>query len=297
MASVDRPSSAEVSKAVLPAADHPAPSPDLAQPMPQPSAPTPDLAPPDSRQPSAPLADPASANVQPLSRSARLGRWLRYDLLVGAVILTAVTSAVTAVVTHAVDPNPDEILARFGPAQDARNRFESDLKAVAQTKGGLQSELYAMVMRERADIDDAYGTRRYEEAATGYARLTHKITESCHGRHPTMTPIPGICARPTSTTPYGPAYPQTAGGIANTWTNYATAGGVQGPMIPFGTTVQVACKVNGFRVADGNTWWYRIASPPWNGAFYVSADAFYNNGQTSGSLHGTPFVDQGIPDC
>ena len=56
-------------------------------------------------------------------------------------------------------------------------------------------------------------------------------------------------------------------------------------------------KVQGFAVADGDTWWYRIASSPWNGAYYASADAFYNNGRTSGSLHGTPFVDNAVPNC
>ena len=61
--------------------------------------------------------------------------------------------------------------------------------------------------------------------------------------------------------------------------------------------MQIACKLQGFRVADGNTWWYRIASAPWNNAYYVSADAFYNNGQTSGSLHGTPFVDPAVANC
>jgi hypothetical protein len=50
-------------------------------------------------------------------------------------------------------------------------------------------------------------------------------------------------------------------------------------------------------VQDGNTWWYRIASPPWSDAFYVSADAFYNNGSVSGSLIGTPFVDPLVRDC
>ena len=61
--------------------------------------------------------------------------------------------------------------------------------------------------------------------------------------------------------------------------------------------MQIACKVTGFRVADGNTWWYRIASSPWSGTFYVSANAFYNNGATSGSLVGTPFVDPNVPNC
>jgi len=92
-------------------------------------------------------------------------------------------------------------------------------------------------------------------------------------------------------------YPETAGGAAHTWTNYANAGGTQGPTIPAFTTVQIACKVTGFQVADGNTWWYQIAQSPWSNQYYVSADAFYNNGATWGSLHGTPFVDLNVPDC
>jgi hypothetical protein len=85
--------------------------------------------------------------------------------------------------------------------------------------------------------------------------------------------------------------------VTHTWTNYTNAGGTQGPSIQTGQTVQVFCRVQGFRVADGDTWWYRIASGPWNGQFYASADAFYNNGHTSGSLVGTPFVDPNVASC
>ncbi len=105
---------------------------------------------------------------------------------------------------------------------------------------------------------------------------------------------------PPPVTPPPPSvatYAETAGGAANTWTNHTNAGGLQGPTIARGQTVQIACKLQGFRVADGNTWWYRIAQSPWNNAYYVSADAFYNNGQTSGSLLGTPFVDPAVRDC
>ena len=90
---------------------------------------------------------------------------------------------------------------------------------------------------------------------------------------------------------------ETTGSVAHTWTNYSNAGGTQGPSIASNASVTIACKVTGFRVADGNTWWYKIASAPWSGAYYVSADAFYNNGSTSGSLHGTPFVDPNVSDC
>jgi surface antigen len=93
-------------------------------------------------------------------------------------------------------------------------------------------------------------------------------------------------------------YQETTGGVTHTWTNYTDAGGTEGPSIPANATVQIACKVQGFAVADGNTWWYRIQSSPWSGTFYSSADAFYNeSGVTSGSLHNTPYVDGGVPNC
>lgn len=94
-----------------------------------------------------------------------------------------------------------------------------------------------------------------------------------------------------------PSYAETAGGVAHTWTNYSNAGGTEGPSIGSNQTVQITCWVSGFKVADGNTYWYEIGSSPWNDAYYVSADAFYNNGETSGSLHGTPFVDPAVPAC
>lgn len=93
------------------------------------------------------------------------------------------------------------------------------------------------------------------------------------------------------------SYAETTGGPTNTWTDYRTAGGTQGPSIGSNATIYVACKLTGFRVANGNAWWYRLASGPWNNTYYASADAFYNNGRTSGSLAGTPFVDTNVRDC
>jgi hypothetical protein len=116
----------------------------------------------------------------------------------------------------------------------------------------------------------------------------------------------GAPSQPPPTTPTPPAtqppnpgstVSETSGGAVHTWTNYTNAGGTEGPTVPSNATIQISCKLQGFRVADGDTWWYRIAQSPWNGTYYGSADAFYNNGQTSGSLHGTPFVDPSVPDC
>lgn len=93
-----------------------------------------------------------------------------------------------------------------------------------------------------------------------------------------------------------PVY-ETTGSVAHTWTNFTNAGGDEGPTIANHQAVAIACKVRGFQVQDGNTWWYRVASAPWNSRYYVSADAFYNGAPTSGSLKGTPFVDTAVPDC
>lgn len=126
---------------------------------------------------------------------------------------------------------------------------------------------------------------------------------SGHSSTPTPVPSSSPSSQPTTppTTPAPPpppaTYAETAGGVAHTWTDYANASGSEGPSVPAFATVQIACRVTGFAVADGNTWWYRIASSPWNNAYYVSADAFYNNGSTSGPLKGTPFVDPNVPNC
>lgn len=96
-------------------------------------------------------------------------------------------------------------------------------------------------------------------------------------------------------TPVG--VPETVGGETHTHSDYASAGGIEGAVIHTGETVQIACRVVGQAVEDGDTWWYRIASSPWNSLYYASADAFYNNGEKTGTLIGTPFVDQAVPEC
>jgi hypothetical protein len=113
-------------------------------------------------------------------------------------------------------------------------------------------------------------------------------------QQPTSTPTPSVAPQPQ---PVATTYAETPGSVAHTWTDYADAGGSEGPSIASGQTVQISCRLNGFQVADGNTAWYRIASAPWSGQYYVSADAFYNDGRTSGSLSGTPFYDPAVPVC
>jgi len=142
-------------------------------------------------------------------------------------------------------------------------------------------------------------------AFDGGVRYWHESSASPAPTSPSPTGSDGSAPAPAPPTSGGgageaapaPTYAETPGGAVHTWTDFADAGGAQGPSIPSNATVQIACKVNGFTVADGDTWWYRIASSPWNGNYYGSADAFYNDGATSGSLLGTPFVDPSVPNC
>jgi hypothetical protein len=141
-----------------------------------------------------------------------------------------------------------------------------------------------------ASADAFYNNGRTSGSLSGTPFLDPAVPV-CGSSSPTPAPSPAPTPAPATT------YAETVGGPTNTWTNYSNAGGTQGPTIASNQTVQIACTVQGFKVADGNTSWYRIASSPWNSAYYASADAFYNNGATSGGLSGTPFVDPKVPAC
>lgn len=115
---------------------------------------------------------------------------------------------------------------------------------------------------------------------------------------PTQAPTPPT---PTPAPPAPRTFEETPGpgGVA-TFTDYHDAGGAEGPRIPQYETVQVTCRIEGFEPADHgipDNWWYEIASSPWDNAYYAYAEPFYNNGQTSGSLVGTPAVDTSVPIC
>lgn len=119
-----------------------------------------------------------------------------------------------------------------------------------------------------------------------------------NGHHVSCAGSPGSeGAGKTGNEGVGKIWEETAGGEAHTWTDYRSGGGTEGQVIQGGETVQVSCRVHGLEVQDGNTWWYRLASNPWDNGYYVSADAFYNNGRTSGSLVGTPWVDENVAEC
>jgi hypothetical protein len=82
----------------------------------------------------------------------------------------------------------------------------------------------------------------------------------------------------------------------NTFTNYHNASGI-GPPIAAGQWVEVSCRVYDPTIASVNPdgYWYRIASSPWNNAYYSPANTFMN-----GDPYGGPYThntDFSVPLC
>jgi transcriptional regulator with XRE-family HTH domain len=98
--------------------------------------------------------------------------------------------------------------------------------------------------------------------------------------------------------PGGPVstWTETTGTPAHTWADPVQLTGAGTPLGPR-QSVQVLCRVRGYVVQDGDPWWYRLASTPWNGHYYATSDAFYNNGATSGSVDTGVVVDEQVPVC
>jgi hypothetical protein len=98
--------------------------------------------------------------------------------------------------------------------------------------------------------------------------------------------------------PSGPAstWTETTGTPAHTWADPVQLTGAGTPLGPR-QSVQVLCRVRGYVVQDGDPWWYRLASSPWNGRYYATSDAFYNDGATSGPVDDGVVVDEQVPIC
>lgn len=125
---------------------------------------------------------------------------------------------------------------------------------------------------------------------------------------------PGTPAAPGSQSPPGGGSSPGGGGSApppppanhleqetpnhpvNTFTDYHNASGM-GPAIAAGQWVEVSCRVYDPTIASVNPdgYWYRIASAPWNNAYYSPANTFMN-----GDPYGGPYThntDFSVPVC
>jgi hypothetical protein len=84
---------------------------------------------------------------------------------------------------------------------------------------------------------------------------------------------------------------------APTFVDFHAAAG-PGPRLEPNQAVVVTCKVHDPNIASVNPdgYWYRLASPPWNGGYYAPANTFWN-GDVPGQ---TPYVhntDWAVRDC
>jgi lysophospholipase L1-like esterase len=82
----------------------------------------------------------------------------------------------------------------------------------------------------------------------------------------------------------------------HTFSDYHNASG-QGPDIATAQNVQVSCKVYDPTIVSVNPdgYWYRIASSPWNNAYYAPANTFMNGDPPNGPYtHNTDFA---VADC
>jgi hypothetical protein len=109
-------------------------------------------------------------------------------------------------------------------------------------------------------------------------------------------PAVGNSPHPGSATP-ARTWPETTFTRSKTFADYVNAGYPLGALLKPGQVVRVSCRVRGFKVTDGDTWWYRLASPPWNGKYYATSDVFYNSPKTTGNPINGIIVDRRVPVC
>ena len=135
-------------------------------------------------------------------------------------------------------------------------------------------------------------------ACTGHAGETPSPTPTpTPPSTPTPTPSPTPTPTPTPTPqPQTWSEQETPNHPVNTFTNYHNASGM-GPPIAAGQWVQISCKVYDPTIQSVNPdgYWYRIASSPWNDAYYSPANTFMNGDPYGGPYtHNTDFA---VPNC
>ncbi|MFD4738448.1 hypothetical protein ACFWNR_06935 [Streptomyces virginiae] len=117
------------------------------------------------------------------------------------------------------------------------------------------------------------------------------------------TPTATRSTSPSATSPPPPPEPQTtweerSGSHGSpTFTDPHGASG-EGPRIPAMTTVTVSCRVYAPEIDSANPdgWWYRIASSPWDNAYYAVSNTFWN-GDEPGRTPYTHHTDWSVPVC
>lgn len=131
-------------------------------------------------------------------------------------------------------------------------------------------------------------------------RSSSASNPSAHGT-PATAGSATTASSPTTSIAVTPApggtWTETAFTRSKTFADYVNAGYPLGAPLSPGQAVKVSCRVRGFAVEDRDPWWYRLASPPWNGQYYATSDVFYNTPNTSGNPINGITVDTRVRIC
>lgn len=124
---------------------------------------------------------------------------------------------------------------------------------------------------------------------------------SAHGSplatHPATAAPPGTASSSAATQGAKRTWTETAFTRSKTFADYINAGYPLGAPLNPQQAVKVSCRIRGFIVQDGDPWWYRLASPPWNDRYYATSDVFYNTPNTSGNPINGVVVDKRVRVC
>lgn len=136
----------------------------------------------------------------------------------------------------------------------------------------------------------------FDEVGSGPPRVGAVITSQ--NEPPASEPAPPVTPAPAPAPTPKPTWREQQGSRgANSFSNPFNASG-QGPRLEPMTWVDVSCKVYAPQIASVNPdgYWYRIASAPWNNAYYIAANTFWN-GDVPGQTPYTHNTDWSVPTC
>lgn len=159
---------------------------------------------------------------------------------------------------------------------------------------GLAGVVLAAVIGGAVTI---YSDRSSNAAAPAPQRSPYATPTASSASSGSSSPSASSSPSPSSTSSAGKTWTEFTFSQAKTFADYLNAGIPLGAPLSPQQAVKVSCRVQGFAVADGDRWWYRLAQSPWNGRYYATTDVFYNIPTPTGDpINGVVF-DKRVPVC
>lgn len=250
------------------------------------------------------MSDPAGQENRSEAGSTHKRRdWLLNHLLFDAVLLIAISTAVSIFVTEWIRGDPAADFANFRMALAAQQRADKELLSLSLDKSAAQSPVYRRLFKKKFEADDAYEEQDWIAALADYESVSNGIEHECltggrNVRRLCAAVRSGFAARlyPARLASIVPGSPtlrerETVRHAVNTFADFHTLAG-EGEPIRAGQYVRVSCKVKDPSIPSVSPegYWYRIASAPWNNQYFAPANTFLNGDQPQGPYrHDTDF--------